>query len=490
MNAAGGIWAPAAMRAVRIAASRAAKVVRTRLARPVQTALEPVLARASPPRQPIHPVAFLRQQKSRSIHSRASSAAARQFSTAPRPHNTKFLKTKVGRAVSQFAGRAPFASTLRPNLTGGALPRSAGGYGLGSGRIGGARFFSHGPASHAQVIQNVSQAVRAFWISGQKAQFDGLNARGEARFRAVSAVQDQTMRKLSSSSSADRTPGSNLDFRLNPTVTALGPLAAAFPFPSAATATANVEPSINTEGFLDVLSGDFARALKDLTATLTDLQKLAALGDLPIQLVESKGGHILRVRFPGVDADTVEALCLDLGLTRGIVTEDPEFGRDAPVALKFPFASTVLSQDIHSGLPWQSSYKRAAAGAASAYFGTDETESDTDEDEITAMFFDQNHINSNHDNELDDDGFSEIVQRNPWLASPSDSSSLPSLNALDTDLLDGHYDNMSSPFRARWSATLQNSSNSFRGQESSNSFEGVEGVYRFLEECDRARDRF
>ncbi|KAJ1331112.1 hypothetical protein MN608_04570 [Microdochium nivale] len=236
MNAAGGIWAPAAMRVVRIAASRAGKVLRAKLVRPVQTALEPALARASPPRrQPIHPVAFLRQQKSHGFRSRAAAAAARFFSTVragPRLDNSKFLKSKVGQAVSQFPGRTPFANALRPNLTGGALPRSAGGYGLGSGGVGGARFFSHGPTSQAQVFQNVSQAVRAFWISGQKAQFDGVNSRGEARFRAVSAIQDETMRKLSAcsySSATRQAPGSNLDFPLNPTVTALGPLSAAFP---------------------------------------------------------------------------------------------------------------------------------------------------------------------------------------------------------------------------------------------------------------------
>lgn len=495
MNAAGGIWAPAAMRAVRIAASRAGKVLRAKLARPVQTALEPVLepafARGSRPRQPIHPVAFLRQLKSRSFHSKASKAGARQFSTAPRPDNTKFLKTKVGRAVSSFTGQAPFASTLRPNLTGGALPRSAGGYGLGSGGIGGARYFSHGPASGAQVVQNVSQAVRAFWISGQKAQFDGLNARGEACFRAVSAVQDQTMRKLSAISSAatalqgESAPGSSLDFRLNPTVTALGPLAAAFPFPSA-TALPAAEPSINTEGFLDVLSSDFARALKDLTATLADLQKLAVLGDLPVKLVEAKGGHTLRVRFPGVDGDTVEALCLDLGLTRGIVTEDPDFTRSIPVPLKFPLASTVLNQDQQVDLKMHAHGKNIKNRVA-YFFDAEETESDTDEDEIAAMFFDENN---NELLDVDfDDGISEIVQRNPWLASPSSSASSFSFRELDAELLDSSFENTSSPALGR---SLLNSRTPYGmgASTGSSNFEGVEGVYRFLEECDRARARF
>lgn len=483
MNAAGGIWAPAAMRAVRIAASRAGKVLRTKLVKPVQTAVEPALARSANParaaRQPIHPVAFLRQQKSRSFHSRAAAAAARFFSTVrsgpARPDNTKFLRTKVGQAVSQFSGRAPFASTLRPNLTGGALPRSAGGYGLGSGRVGGARYFSHGPASQAQILQNVSQAVRAFWISGQKAQFDGVNSRGEARFRAVSAVQDQTMRKLSAASSssaaaAAQAPGSSLDFRLNPTVTALGPLSAAFPFPSAAAATtfddavAAAGPSINTEGFLDVLSGDFARALKDLTATLADLQRLSVLGDLPVQL--EKGGHVLRVRFPGVDADTVEALCEDLGLTRGVVREDPGFSSSAgvPVALKFPFASTVMDNNVNAGRSEPVKPARAGPPAAARYRDSDTlTESsEIDDDEVAAMF----------------DGYSEIVQRNPWLASPSSSSDG---DAYAEELLEG-YESMSPRALAEsWPGA------STAGQES---YEGLEGVYRFLEECDRARDRF
>ncbi|KAK8049164.1 hypothetical protein PG994_010894 [Apiospora phragmitis] len=331
----GGIWAPTALRLARQAVYKASKVIRAKLAntaRPLNTALEPVLARSTP-RQPIHPAALLRQQKSRrwnstSTYQNINSAVRRFMSTgrlseAPRVDRTKFNTTQVGRAVSQFTGRAPFASTLRPNLTGGVLPRTAGGYGLGSGRIGGARYFSHTPAAQAQVVNNVSAAVRAFWISGQKAQFDGLTERGERRYRAVSSLQDETARKM--------THG------LEPPCWSIPYAAAGTKVPAADAAT------LNAEGFFDVLSVDFGRALKDLTATLGDLKKLAALGDLPIQLEK---GHIIRVRFPGVDADTVETLCDDLEISRGIVGQDVGFEAEAGVtmALKFPFAPGANEQ--------------------------------------------------------------------------------------------------------------------------------------------------
>ena len=430
------------MRLVRSAAMKATKVIRAKLAtatRPINTALEPVFVRGQPCRQPLHPAALLRQQKNRRWHSTATTtykninAAVRRFmstgrlDSAPRVDRSKFLNTQTGRAIAQFTGRAPFASTLRPNLTGGALPRTAGGYGLGSGRVGGARYFSHTPAAPAQVMQNVSAAVRAFWISGQKAQFDGLTPRGERRYRAVSAKQDEASRKMSAFPRT--TPGSYVDFRLNPTVTALSPLAAAFPFPSTAASKVAVfdDVTLNTEGFIDVLSADFARAVKDLTATLGDVQKLCSLGDLPIQLEK---GHTLRVRFPGVDADTVEALCDELGLTRGTVGEDPGFEEDAGVrmALRFPFAPGARSSD--TGNP------------------TSPSDSLRSEDSLSAeMLF-------------------EEFDRGP-------AGAPAGISWLSSSDLEG-YETMSPPMSS--------------GDHVSEDFEGVEGIYRFLEECDRARE--
>ncbi|KAI1840327.1 hypothetical protein JX266_013459 [Neoarthrinium moseri] len=432
----GGVWAPAALqRLARTAAYKATKLVRKKLAaalQPANASLEPVLVRSTRPRQPIHPSALLRQQKSRRWHSTSTykniDAAVRRFMSTgridalPKVDRTKFLNTQTGRVVAQLTGRAPFASTLRPNLTGGALPRTAGGYGLGSGRIGGARYFSHAPATQAQVVQNVSTAVRAFWISGQKAQFDGLSPSGEKRYRAVSALQDETQRKMAAA--PRRTPGSYVDFALNPTVTALSPLAGAFPFTATGAKVQSVDvTSLNTEGFLDVLSVDFARALKDLTTTLSDIKKLSALGDLPIELEK---GHIIRVRFPGVDADTVDTLLDDLGLTQGIVREDADFSVETGVsmALKFPFAPDAGGAETVT-----------SPGGSLRSLGSFPAEDELFED------------------------FSE-VEENPWLQSPE---------------LEG-YESMSPPISS--------------GEHCSGEFEGLEGVYRFLEECDRERGRF
>jgi hypothetical protein len=98
-------------------------------------------------------------------------------------------------------------------------------------------------------------------------------------------------------------------------------------------------PHLNMEGFLDVLSVDFSRAFMDLVATVNDLKRLSSLGDLPIVLEESS---ILRVRFPGCDLDTVERLCDEVGVQRGIIKQDPDFDRttSSHMALMFPLAST------------------------------------------------------------------------------------------------------------------------------------------------------
>ncbi|KAI1390310.1 uncharacterized protein F4822DRAFT_428648 [Hypoxylon trugodes] len=443
----GGIWAPAALRVVRSAAYKASKILRAKLsaaaARPSNNvALEPVFARSThSPRQPIHPAALLRQQRSGRWHSTTSTAyqninaAVRRFMSTgrldagARIDRSKFLNTQTGRAVAQITGRAPFASTLRPNLTGGALPRTAGGYGLGSGRVGGQRYFSHAPAVQAQVVQNVSAAVRAFWISGQKAQFDGLTPRGERKYRSVSVLQGETARKMSAVSR--NAPGSYIDFRLSPTVTALSPLAAAFPYPSTGFKTAALDldsTTLNTDGFLDVLSVDFARALKDLTMTLADIKKLSSLGDLPIQLEK---GNILRVRFPGVDAETVESLCDDLGLMRGVVKEDPDFAAKTGVsmALKFPFAPDAKNDSTRI-----LTFPGGSLRSQGSFFPAEE--------------------------EFFEDGFSDL-EDNPWLSLPDD--------------LEG-YESMSPPISS--------------GEHCSEDFEGLEGIYRFLEECDHAHGKY
>lgn len=231
------------------------------------------------------------------------------------------------------------------------MNRTAGGYSLGSGRIGGARHFSHTPAAPAQVVQNVSQAVRAFLLSGQKAQFAGTDPRtGEKRYRAVSALQDSTSRKVAKLPIA--TPGSYIDFRVNPTITALTPLSAIAGYAgfSGSEEVAEKQDTItidnlNTSGLLDVLSVDFSRALKDLAAILNDLKALSQLGDLPITY-RTDAAPTLRVHFPGCDGETVESLCRELGVKRGLVVQDDRFDAYAgtEIALLFPFAPSEGSE--------------------------------------------------------------------------------------------------------------------------------------------------
>jgi hypothetical protein len=188
--------------------------------------------------------------------------------------------------------------------------------------------------------------------------------------------------------------------------------------------------SLNAEGFLDVLSVDFARALKDLAAVMNDLKRLSSLGDLPVQL---EGDNRLRVRFPGVDADTVERLCDDVGVQRGVVGQDADFDASAgvPVALKFPFAP-----DAQDGL----------AKTITSPGGT--------------MRSHQSDLSSFEDDQVLLD---EFMGGNPWLSSPEpegyesmDGSSPPGLSSYEHCSAD---------------------------------FEGLEGIYRFLEECDQARGR-
>jgi len=249
-----------------------------------------------------------------------------------------------------------------------------------------------------------------------------MNSAGEKRFRSVSALQENAGRKIRSVPKS--APGSFIDFHINPTVTALSPLAA-FAFESVEQRST---PSLNTEGFLDVLSVDFARALKDLAIIMSDLKRLSSLGDLPISLEEKS--TLLRIRFPGCDSDTVERLCDEVGVQRGIIYQDESFlaSVGGEMALMFPFAST--SEHTPSSL----------GGSLRSQTGHEV-------------------------DELEDEDFIE----NPWVEgyesmveSASDSTSF------------------GKPIPNR----------SPRSQlHSSSGFEDVEGIYRFLEQCDNARRR-
>lgn len=406
--------------------------------RPSQAELQPILARNAP-KHPIHRLAQLKQAKGRwyTTHSTISATVRRFTSAAARNAGVKFdraslPKSRTGDAILRHTGRAPFASSLRPNLTGGTLGRTAGGYAWGSGRVGGARYFSHGPAAPAQVINNVSQAVRAFFVSGQKAQFNGVNPQtGEKRYKSVSALQDQVNRTITSVPKV--TPGSFISFSINPTITALTPLTAVKGFAS----FAEEKESLNKDGLIDILSVDFSRAVKELAAVLKDLQRLSALGDLPITYETST----LKIHFPGCDAETVERICDEFNVQKGVIHQDEDFDAfvGTEIALLFPFASSRTPSecsfyekpvtDRQQPIDWQHMMTPSVTSSNSDLF-------------------------SNHSEDGMD--FEDFVEENPW-ALPSSPSGYESLHISDADDMDHH-----TPLE----------------------YQGIEGIYRFMGHCE------
>jgi hypothetical protein len=194
---------------------------------------------------------------------------------------------------------------------------------------------------------------------------------------------------------------------------------------------------------LDVLSVDFSRQVKELAAVLKDLQRLADLGDLPICYEHST----LKVHFPGCDAQSVETLCDDLGITRGVVSQDENFDSfvGTEIALMFPFAPSrtpsecdfyekpVLErQHVQANIDWTNMLSPSSPVL-------------TEEDYST-------HSEQSYD-QVDDFG---IEEPNPWL-SVSSPSGYESLHTSEADSVDMH-----TPLE----------------------YQGVEGMYRFIAHCE------
>ncbi|KAL1992346.1 hypothetical protein VTN49DRAFT_4378 [Thermomyces lanuginosus] len=331
----GHLLLPKLWRAAKYAYEKTAKAIRAKFPEPTQPLplrlqLQPEFARIAP-RQPIHRAAAIRQARSRWFSTRAAGYIASQLGSAVRSTAPPAQSSRILSHVARQTSHSPFSSTLRPNLTGGTLGRTAGGYTFGAGRIGGARYFSHTPAAPAQVIQNVSAAMRGFLLSGQKLRFDGIDPiTGQKRFKAVSPLQDEVQRRMTDVS--HRAPGAYIDFQISPTITALGAI-------QADGKTTKVS-TLNSEGLMKSLSVDFARSLKELAGVLNDLNRLASLGDLPVSLHDRS---TIRVRFPGCDAEQVERLCDEVGVQRGRISQDEDFDSriGADLALLFPFAPSV-----------------------------------------------------------------------------------------------------------------------------------------------------
>ncbi|KPI42045.1 uncharacterized protein AB675_5503 [Cyphellophora attinorum] len=467
----GHILVPQAMRLLRYGFDKAAKLIRDRLpqaTRAVETQAQPVYARIV--RTSVNRLAAIKQSQSRWHSNKATiNNTIRQFSSQSAGPRTRasYPSSRTASAVSQLTSRTPFASQLRPNLTGGTLARHAGGYGLGGGARSGARYFSHSPAAPAQVINNVSQAARAFWLGGSKARFDGYSERtGEKRYRAVSDVQDDIRHALEMHAPAAK--GSFIDFKVSPTITAVGPLAS-LPRSSVSSPACELEQypeatGLNNALLMSSLGVDFARALKDLAAIFNDLKHLSTLGDLPIALHDSS---TLRVRFPGCDIDTVEALCTELNIRRGIVGQDEGFDIAAgtEMALLFPFAPSKNCSEAgidavlrpkkrlrttRDKVDWQH-MMQAPAALSPGY----------------------SHQSATSDYSVVE-GASEL-QENPWLSPLSGYSSLHSSEL-------GVNDDVAAYFTPRHDCHPRQ-----HGTDDPTGYDGIEGIHRFLQECSRAQ---
>jgi hypothetical protein len=248
------------------------------------------------------------------------------------------------------------------------------------------------------------------------------------------------MRKVKSSFQK-ATPGSYVDFAVNPTITALtsfGGAAAGYNAQQSVCEDGEsydyktAENHLNTTGLLDILHTDFSRSLRDLSAILADLTRLASLGDLPItyEAGTSSTGPSLRIHFPGVDAETVENLCEEMNVTRGVVAQDDDFDDyiGSEIALRFPFAPSKavseyepdegLFEPVRRDIDWQEMLDSPSSVISEPeqylqHGNGFESELSLDED----------------DDEMSAHSDLELADSNPWLSSPeegyaSDSSLL------------------------------------------------------------------
>ncbi|KAK2755876.1 hypothetical protein FQN54_005672 [Arachnomyces sp. PD_36] len=437
--ATGHLLLPKIWRFARFTVEKASRAVRNNLPESSggRVRLQPAYICQTTTRQPINRAAAIRQSRSRfySTHSGAKYGSGRSSPTS-----------RIHAAVNRLTTTTPFASTLRPNLTGGTLGRTAGGYSIGAGRVGGARYFSHSPASPAEVINNVSVGVRAFWLSGQKARFDGIDPRtGEKRYKAVSALQYEAERKMYPKNA----PGSFIDFQLSPTITAFGSFGA---LKNSSTLEAVETLTLSSEGVVKMLSADFARALKDFAAIINDLNRLSTLGDLPISLHDKS---IVRVRFPGCDMATVESLCDEVGVQRGYIQEDENFdaSNGAKLALLFPFAPSKVASEDDTSVFFDSHFNQRAPEVVDWRNMISPEMSD----QLQSSPY-ESHTGLDYDH----------VEQNPWAAasSPSGYSSLDISELGDRAFFPELSD-----------------------KETCSAYEGIEGIHRFIEECDRAAAR-
>lgn len=244
-------------------------------------------------------------------------------------------------------------------------------------------------------------------------------------------------------------PGSFVDFQISPTITAFG-----LQKNLVATGAGDAQ-TINSDGLLDFLSVDFARALKDLAAVLNDLKRLSTLGDLPILLHDQS---TIRVRFPGCDASTVERLCDEAGVKRGKIVQDEDFDirTGADLALLFPFAPSVpASPDVNEYFYRSGTLKSQTPEEVDWHaMMSPEDVSEASPEPYKQPF-----------NQL---SFEDVAMfgENPWMSSPSGYSSINVSELGD---------------RAFFAEVA-----SIGVPESASEYDGSDGIRKFIAECDLA----
>ena len=239
---------------------------------------------------------------------------------------------------------------------------------------------------------------------------------------------------MSHATDYDSVRGASIRFRVAPTVTALTGMKGD-----------TESQTLTAEGLLDDLSADFARGVQDLAAVFADLKRLSTYGALP---VEWETGGWVNVRFPGCDAKQVEGLCDEVGVRRGYVTEDEGWivdynegqkgDKDVRMALLFPYAPTDHCLDNRSIADMFSPATQAQQPVLDDSSPSLSTRSLTSADDFVDEF---------------------VEEHNDWTDTYESASGASSLHTMTTR----------------------------KDKGGDGDYEGVEGIYRFLAECDSAR---
>ena len=307
-------------------------------------------------------------------------------------------------------------------------------------------------------------------MSGQKASYDGIDAKtGEKKWKAVSDLQKKAGIDMFKAVESRNLKGTTLEFRLSPTVTALSPFATSAGAPAISDSHGVGFKTLGTDGLLECLATDFARALKDLSAIFADLKCLSRLGDLPISLSStSSGGSNLQVQFPGCDAETVSRLCDEVGIRRGLIQEDEGWrqDKDAEMALLFPFAPSQATSNISDEEYYpeaQNSKKKPQVSHVQEQVDWKNMLSPSEHTITASPRLSTMSINSA-------DSYHHIREELPhsWLDGPEGYESMRDSDYDENDIL-GPYSYGPTPANRI------------------GEYEGLEGIYKFLTECDSAK---